>query len=178
MLRVGELPHDELDRSIASRHDNRGPSGDELFEIFLGVELDDQVVGELGAKLLLDLSGHRPGFGADDQQLRGLRALRGTGTRARTPAAGRVPLSGGGGSSLGYAQLLLPSRRIQRAQANEWRPRATKPSATTARSRWPYGWLSRKTKAPLKPLACDGSRWSPAWRTNQPTSVKVTPLAK
>src|ERR1700686_4031461 len=79
---------------------------------------------------------------------------------------GTCDLAHRGSSSLttgrGWAHPRLPRSRIHLAAANECSPRATKPSATTPRSRWPYGWLSRNVNAPLKPRTLVGSRCRPA----------------
>src|SRR5712691_338186 len=63
---------------------------------------------------------------------------------------------------LAGAQGELPINLIQRAQANEWRPSATNPSATTPRRRRPSGWFSRNKNAPPKPWAWLASWWMPA----------------
>src|ERR1700737_1764535 len=71
----------------------------------------------------------------------------------------------------------LPISRIQRAQAKEWRPRATNPSATMPNTTRPKGWPSRNRNAPPKPWTWVASWWMPAWTRNQPITRKMTPRA-
>src|SRR5438045_6726623 len=101
MLGVGELAHEELDRATAPRDDDAAPRRDELGDVFLGVEVDDRVIGERLAQLGLDLLVHAACVAADHEH----------------PG--------------GRAQLVLPISRTQRAHAKECRPSAMKPTATT-----------------------------------------------
>ena len=90
MLGVGELADDELHRAVAAGDDDAGARGEEVGQVLLGVEVDDQVVGEVRAELPLDLVVHAPGVAAEDEEAGGLHAAR-----------------------------ALPSRRIHRAHARE-----------------------------------------------------------
>src|SRR5438874_5979206 len=149
---VGETADHELHRPVTAGDDHPCARRDELLEFQLGIEIDDEVVRESSPEPGFEVGCHSTGAAADDEQ-----------------AAGRC-------GGLHRAQWWLPSRRTQRAQAKEWSPSAMNPRATAPRSWRPSGCSSRKRNAPLNPWAAEGSRCSPATRTNQPTRVKVTPL--
>jgi len=65
---IHQLPHDPTNASIAARDDDQGGGSDQLFDLHLGIELDDEAPVEGFAQLGFDLGCHRSCLGAQDQQ--------------------------------------------------------------------------------------------------------------